>query len=97
MFKDLPKWNIRFSAVYAFGIWTMFGSYAYFRYTGRYQDVPAPVEEEPDTSNKIVYESAHYKSVTIYKKDFVPYSTRLYNLIKSFSEGTGPGPGQGDK
>lgn len=39
-FKDLAKWNTRVSAVYAVGIWTMIGSYAYFKYTGHYEDTP---------------------------------------------------------
>lgn len=38
MLKDFVKWNTRVSAVYALGIWTMVGSYAYFKYTGRYDD-----------------------------------------------------------
>uniref|UniRef100_A0A8C6KA87 Long intergenic non-protein coding RNA 493 n=2 Tax=Nothobranchius furzeri TaxID=105023 RepID=A0A8C6KA87_NOTFU len=103
MFKDVMKWNTRMSAVYALGIWTMVGSYAYIKYTSPKDDVSAPVEEEPDDPNKHIYQGKHLRSVVIYKKDFVPYSTRIYNFIKSFSEGTesrpgaASGPGQGDK
>lgn len=50
-------------------------------------------EEESEDENTVVCKSAHTKSVIIYKKDFVPYTTRIYNLIKSFSSE----PGTGDK
>ncbi|XP_028461585.1 small integral membrane protein 26 [Perca flavescens] len=95
-FKEVLKWNTRLSAVYAVGIWTMVGSYAFFRYTGRYKDTPVKEEvPEPEDPNKVVYLSDHSKTVIVYKKDFVPYSTRIYNFIKSFS--SQPGSGDGDK
>ncbi|XP_044202489.1 small integral membrane protein 26-like [Thunnus albacares] len=89
-FKDLAKWNTRVSAVYAVGIWTMIGSYAYYSYTGRYEDKSEKKEEvvqEPDDPNQVVHQTAHTKTVIIYKKDFVPYTTRIQNFIKSFSSG----------
>ncbi|XP_023810787.1 small integral membrane protein 26-like [Oryzias latipes] len=97
MLKDFVKWNTRVSAVYALGIWTMVGSYAYFKYTGRYDD---PTEqkkeeeevEEPADPNTHVYVTAHSKTTVTYKKDFVPFTTRIYNYVKSFSE-----PGAADK
>lgn len=42
--KDMVKWNTRVSALYALGIWTMISSYAYYRYTGQY-DETLPGEE----------------------------------------------------
>ncbi|KAK2815575.1 hypothetical protein Q5P01_026042 [Channa striata] len=86
-FKDLLKWNRRVSAVYAVGIWTMVGSYAYFRYTGRYEDIQEKrkwSQPEPDP-NQVVYKTAHSKTVIVYRKDFVPYTTRIHNFIQSFS------------
>ncbi|XP_037621645.1 small integral membrane protein 26-like [Sebastes umbrosus] len=97
-YKDLAKWNVRVAAVYAVGIWTMIGSYTLFRYTGRYEDPPVKKEEkveEPEDPNKVVYETLHSKTTIQYKKDFVPYSTRVYNFIKSFSGE--PGRGDSDK
>lgn len=44
-FKDLLKWNARVSAVYAIGIWTMVGSYAYLKYTGRCEVAPGERRE----------------------------------------------------
>lgn len=44
-FKDLLKWNARVSAVYAIGIWTMVGSYAYLKYTGRCEVSPGERRE----------------------------------------------------
>ncbi|KAM3623119.1 uncharacterized protein V6R79_007259 [Siganus canaliculatus] len=86
-FKDPAKWNIRASALYALGVWTMIGSYAFFKYTGRYDDVPVIKQQvqEPENPNEVVYQTAHSKTTIIYKKDFVPYTTRIYNFIKSFS------------
>uniref|UniRef100_A0A3B5K1C0 Small integral membrane protein 26 n=1 Tax=Takifugu rubripes TaxID=31033 RepID=A0A3B5K1C0_TAKRU len=79
--NDVSKWHKRMSVVYAFGVWSMIASYAFFKYTGRYDDAP------------VVYKTPHSKTVIIYKKDFVPYTTRIYNFIKSFSGE----PGTGDK
>uniref|UniRef100_M4A766 Small integral membrane protein 26 n=1 Tax=Xiphophorus maculatus TaxID=8083 RepID=M4A766_XIPMA len=83
--KDPIKWNYRVSAVYAVGIWTILGSYVLFKYTGLKQKF-----EEPENPNKHVYETAHSKTVIIYKEDFVPYSRRIYNFIKSLSGASGP-------
>uniref|UniRef100_UPI0037E7E948 small integral membrane protein 26-like n=1 Tax=Semicossyphus pulcher TaxID=241346 RepID=UPI0037E7E948 len=101
-FKDLTKWNTRVSAVYAVGIWTMIGTYAFFKYTGRYEDTPVKKKEEeeeevqqPEDPNQFVYKTAHTKTVIVYKKDFVPYNTRIYNFIKSFS--SEPGTKDSDK
>ncbi|XP_063331619.1 small integral membrane protein 26-like [Pelmatolapia mariae] len=92
-FKDLLKWNARVSAVYAIGIWTMIGSYAYLKYTGRCEVALVKKEEveEPQDPNQEVYKTAHSKTVITYKKDFVPYTTRIYNLISSFSGDRGAG------
>ncbi|XP_068583281.1 small integral membrane protein 26-like [Cebidichthys violaceus] len=87
-FKDVVKWNTRVSAVYAVGIWTMVGSYAYVKYSGRFEDTPVEKKEEvqePEDPNKVVHQTAHSKTVIVYRKDFVPYSTRIYNFIRSFS------------
>uniref|UniRef100_A0A3P8T0P9 Small integral membrane protein 26 n=1 Tax=Amphiprion percula TaxID=161767 RepID=A0A3P8T0P9_AMPPE len=84
-FKDAVKWNTRVSALYAAGVWGMIGSYAYFRYTGQYKDI-TQVEENP---NRFVHETAHSKTVIVYKEGFVPYTTRIYNLFKYLTGGSG--------
>ncbi|KAM7418399.1 hypothetical protein PAMA_015836 [Pampus argenteus] len=87
-FKDLMKWNTRMSAVYAVGVWTMVSTYAYCYYTGRFEDKSAQnqnVEQEPENPNQVVHETAHSKTIITYKKDFVPYTTRISSFIKSFS------------
>lgn len=38
--NNVPKWHKRMSVVYAFGVWSMIASYAFFKYTGRYDDAP---------------------------------------------------------
>lgn len=50
------------------------------------------VVEEPADPNTHVYVTAHTRTTITYKKDFVPFTTRLYNFYKSFSE-----PGAADK
>lgn len=49
--------------------------------------------QEPDGENTVVYKTPHSKTVIIYKKDFVPFTTRIYNFIQSL----GSEPGTGDK
>lgn len=49
--------------------------------------------QETEGENTVVYKTPHSKTVIIYKKDFVPYTTRIYDFIKSFSSE----PGSGDK
>lgn len=50
-------------------------------------------QQEEEDENTVVYKTPHSKTVIVYKKDFVPYTTRIYNFIKSFSSE----PGTGDK
>ncbi|KAJ4944315.1 hypothetical protein JOQ06_012859, partial [Pogonophryne albipinna] len=38
--NDLWKWNKRMAIVYATGVWTMVGTYAFYKYTGRFEDMP---------------------------------------------------------
>uniref|UniRef100_A0A3Q2EE73 Small integral membrane protein 26 n=1 Tax=Cyprinodon variegatus TaxID=28743 RepID=A0A3Q2EE73_CYPVA len=91
-FKDLMKWNSRVSALYAVGIWTMLGSYKPITKLSFSILVSKEIEdiEEP---NKQIYQTAHSKTVIIYKnkEDFVPYSTRIYSFIKSLTGGPGDG------
>uniref|UniRef100_A0A3Q3IS04 Uncharacterized protein n=1 Tax=Monopterus albus TaxID=43700 RepID=A0A3Q3IS04_MONAL len=93
MVKDAMRWNIRASLVYAVGVWTMIGSYAFFKYTGLKKEEEEEVQELEDP-NRVVIETAHTKTTIIYRKDFVPYTTRIYNYIKSFSSEPGTGDGE---
>lgn len=36
--KEVIKWNVRVSMLYAFGIWTMLGTYGYYQYMGRNEE-----------------------------------------------------------
>lgn len=49
-------------------------------------------EKEKNPQEK-VYETPYAKTVIVYKKDFVPYSTRISNFFASF----GSSPQKGDK
>ncbi|XP_029367053.1 small integral membrane protein 26-like [Echeneis naucrates] len=95
---EAAKWNKRAAAVYALGVWGMIGSFAFLKYTGRLEDTPVIKEEdvqEQENPNQVVYQSAYNKTVITYRKDFVPYSTRIYNFIRSFS--SEPGTGDSEK
>ncbi|XP_072319693.1 small integral membrane protein 26-like [Eucyclogobius newberryi] len=90
--KKVLQWNTRMSALYALGVWTMVGSYFYFKYTGKYDDLEPPTPKpEAKNPNEVVYQTAHTNSVIIYKKDFVPFTTRIMNFIESFTGGAAPG------
>ena len=38
-------------------------------------------EEEPENPNRVVHSTPHSKTVIIYKENFVPYHTRIYNFF----------------
>lgn len=48
--------------------------------------VEMPVEEEDNRPNVKKYETAHSKTIIVYKENFVPYSTRLLNFFRNTSE-----------
>ncbi|KAI9527944.1 hypothetical protein NQZ68_025986 [Dissostichus eleginoides] len=86
--NDLLKWNKRMAIVYATGIWTMVGSYAFYKYTGRLEDLQVKKEEEvplPEDKTQLLFITEHSKTALVYQKDFVPYTTRIYNFISSFN------------
>ncbi|CAN9510016.1 unnamed protein product [Ophioblennius macclurei] len=85
--KDALKWNNRVSAIYALGVWTMLCSVGYMKYTGQLDQAlqKAKEEEDEESENKVVYKTAYTKSTIIYKKDFVPYTTRIYNFLRPSS------------
>ncbi|XP_028311312.1 small integral membrane protein 26-like [Gouania willdenowi] len=87
--KDVLKWRTRLSAVYALGVWTMIVSYGIFKYTGCLEDTSGKekqaVKEEEENPYQVTFNTAHSRNIIIYKKDFVPYTTRIYNFVKSFN------------
>ncbi|XP_061763712.1 small integral membrane protein 26-like [Nerophis ophidion] len=93
IFKDVAMWQKRLSMVYALGVWTMITSYGYYRYSGRLGDTSQIEEESPYEANSknVFHQSPHTKTVIIYKNDFVPYTTRIYDFVQSFIGGPGSG------
>ncbi|CAL8355457.1 unnamed protein product [Boreogadus saida] len=79
--RDYTKWNTRASLLYALGVWTMIGAVGVYKYMG--YDVLEVVkrEEEPENPNRVVHSTPHSKTVIIYKENFVPYHTRIYNFF----------------
>lgn len=87
--KDAVRWNIGASVVYAAGIWTMIGYYGYMKYTGGFEQSPQKESREEEVvqdENTVVYTTPHTKTFIVYKQDFVPYTTRIYNFFRP------PGP-----
>ncbi|KAJ8001877.1 hypothetical protein DPEC_G00173960 [Dallia pectoralis] len=82
--KEVLKWNVRVSMLYAFGIWTMLGTYGYYQYMGR-NDEKTVVEEKETLPNprEVTIQRPHMKTTIIYKENFVPYTTRIYNFLNS--------------
>ncbi|CAL8331063.1 unnamed protein product [Merluccius merluccius] len=63
----------------------MIGSLCYYRYMG-YDVVEVKKKEEPENPNEVVHTTAHSRTVLVYKdKDFVPYTTRIYNMFNPSS------------
>uniref|UniRef100_A0A3Q2YJZ7 Small integral membrane protein 26 n=1 Tax=Hippocampus comes TaxID=109280 RepID=A0A3Q2YJZ7_HIPCM len=91
--KDARKWNRSVSTVYVLGVWTMIGSVAYLYYTGRFKNSTEATTGVPKNPNEFIYQTPHNKTIVVYKKDFVPYTTRIYNFVQSFTGG----PGTADK
>ncbi|KAL3067565.1 hypothetical protein OYC64_022178 [Pagothenia borchgrevinki] len=84
--NDLFKWKKRMAIVYATGVWTMVGTLAFYKYTGRLEDLPVKKEEEvplPEDKTELQFITEHSKTVVVCQKDFVPYTTRIYNFISS--------------
>lgn len=42
-------------------------------------------EEQPPNPRELTIQSAHMKTTIVYKENFVPYSTRVYNFVSSLS------------
>ncbi|XP_043912926.1 small integral membrane protein 26 [Protopterus annectens] len=87
--RDLARWNMGVSLIYAVGIWTVIGTAGYVRMK-RNPDSQT-VKEQPSmtiASESSIEENqqkgSRFKTTITYKENFVPYSTRLYNFVQSF-------------
>lgn len=72
-FKDAVKWNKIASAVYALGVWSMIGSYAIFKYTGRIPDNPGTVTVSSVVAARKLCTETHTHTHT---------NTRIKNIYK---------------
>ncbi|XP_068931580.1 small integral membrane protein 26 [Petaurus breviceps papuanus] len=94
-------WYRRMSLVYLFGAWTTVGSIcisAWKRKQARAkeealkdQDLAKEEALTEDSAEKPEPKRGFYvETIVTYKEDFVPYTTRLYNYWKSWSNGPAP-------
>ncbi|XP_064172286.1 small integral membrane protein 26-like [Anguilla rostrata] len=93
--KNLEKWNVRASMAYAIGVWTVIGSCGYYRFFRKEkEDKPQNTEDEELLVDKFSTEEQEGKpkgfqsqTTVVYKENFVPYSTRLFNYLKTLNGG----------
>ncbi|XP_072490652.1 small integral membrane protein 26 [Notamacropus eugenii] len=91
-------WYRRMSLVYLIGAWTTVGSI--FLSAWKRKEALAKVDEDlakeeslkdKDSAEKPEPKRGFYvETIVTYKENFVPYTTRLYNYWKSWSNGPGP-------
>ncbi|KAE8601184.1 hypothetical protein XENTR_v10013571 [Xenopus tropicalis] len=102
--KDFNRWNIRFSLVYAAGIWVMITGYGYYYIKKKKKDAVTShlqqdsLDEMQDTA--VISTQAeerrpglHIKNAVVFKDDFVPYSRRIYSLVSPLFTTTPAAPG----
>ncbi|XP_029449638.1 small integral membrane protein 26 [Rhinatrema bivittatum] len=97
--RNIAKWNTRVSLLYAVGIWTMLGTFGYFQIKRKRENPEAgeAAGHDEELKDDLTLQSkteekrrtGFYITETVtYKKDFVPYSTRIYNFITSHLNST---------
>ncbi|XP_062911190.1 small integral membrane protein 26-like [Mobula hypostoma] len=95
--KDITRWNLRVSLVYAIGIWTLFGTYAYLQTKRKEEKVLVessseisaedPQKEDQNTEERKRKTNKDFiETRVVVKEGFIPFSTRIYNYGKSFFE-----------
>ncbi|XP_072907510.1 small integral membrane protein 26-like [Hemitrygon akajei] len=91
--KDITRWNTRVSMVYAIGIWTLFGTYAFLQMKSKKEKAAGEISaEDPQNEDQITEELKRktkrdfMETRVVVKEDFIPFSTRIYNYGKSFFE-----------
>ncbi|MEE6508016.1 hypothetical protein FKM82_018276 [Ascaphus truei] len=91
--NEFMKWNIRVSAVYAIGIWGMIGSFGFFQLRKKWRGEASSPETDkevimdtppPDPKPAEEKRGSYVDHIIVYRENFVPYSTRIYNFVKPF-------------
>ncbi|GCB81413.1 hypothetical protein scyTo_0023285 [Scyliorhinus torazame] len=95
--KDIARWNVRVSLVYAIGIWTMLGTYGFFHLKKKREQAGngSSAKETTDANGQaelqdeitfVPHEQTTSESVrmnVVVKEGFVPHSSRIYKYGKS--------------
>ncbi|XP_078062742.1 small integral membrane protein 26-like [Mustelus asterias] len=95
--RDMTRWNVRVSLVYAIGIWTMLGTYGFFHLKKKRElatlesnatettEVPGQPELEEDITSMPHKQPAKeaVSTTVVVKEGFVPHSSRIYTYGKS--------------
>ncbi|XP_067901855.1 small integral membrane protein 26-like [Heterodontus francisci] len=95
--KDVARWNVRVSLVYAVGIWTMLGTYGYFQLKRKREQ--ATIESSAEDTAEATCQQELQEGTTfelqeetrkelvetnvVVKEGFVPFSSRIYAYGKS--------------
>ncbi|KAM5178452.1 small integral membrane protein 26 [Callospermophilus lateralis] len=83
------SWYRRMSVVYALGTWTLLGSTFYFV---QKKKPPGNEVEQKDVSTSEIPESPkqfYVETIVTYKEDFVPYTTKILEYLKSWTGSSG--------
>ncbi|XP_032882071.1 small integral membrane protein 26 [Amblyraja radiata] len=97
--KEVARWNLRVSLVYAVGIWTMLGAYAYLQFKKKREKAmvessteisTATLPQEHETSDEPQKKTKKHfmEEHVVVKEGFIPFSSRIYNYAKSFYDGS---------
>ncbi|KAG8444019.1 hypothetical protein GDO86_009275 [Hymenochirus boettgeri] len=91
-FKDFSRWNIRFSVLYAAGIWGAVAAYSYYYLFDKGASRATSVINQQQDSKEELQETLtipvqpnkpglNIKSTVTYKENYVPYSTKILNVF----------------
>ncbi|XP_028923720.1 small integral membrane protein 26 [Ornithorhynchus anatinus] len=93
------RWYKRMSLLYALGAWTTLASALVYHWM-RPPPPPQPQGDGPDDREEQREEHPaempsprkgfHVETTFTYRENFVPYTTRIFNLLKSWTGGPGP-------
>ncbi|XP_078262051.1 uncharacterized protein LOC144597022 [Rhinoraja longicauda] len=101
--KEVARWNVGVSLVYAVGIWTMFGAYAYLQFKRKREkamiessteistvssEATLPQEHEMSDEPQKKTKRRFMEENVVVKEGFIPFSSRIYNYAKSFYDGS---------
>ncbi|XP_038604454.1 small integral membrane protein 26 [Tachyglossus aculeatus] len=93
------RWYRRMAVLYAMGAWTTLGSAFLLHWMrAQSQSQPQPAQTGDEEEGKEEHppdipdprKGFYVETTFTYRENFVPYTTRIFNLLKSLTGGPGP-------